>query len=107
MTLSGNDNYIKLYKFHISLFTITFILYVLMLWWVKDYLTDSGKIGVLLVYGLPSLLHLLLAWGCKQRKLWARKLSVFIGAPMLLFFPIGTVVEFYYLPLTNWENQNV
>lgn len=102
--MSANGNHLKLYKFHLALLFVTFIVYLILFWSLGDYLTESGPKAGLVVLILPSIMHFILAFGCKYQQNWARELSVFVGAPMLLFFPIGTIVGFYYMPLTQWEN---
>jgi len=68
-------------------------------------MTPSGKVGVPITFSLPALLHLALAYGSKLGNEISRKISVGVGILMLLTFPIGTVIAFSFLPLTQWKEQ--
>lgn len=105
LELSNNGNHLKLYKFHLALVLVTFLIYLFLLQEFGEYLTESGRKAVPIVFFIPSIVHFAVALGCKYQQNWARKISVLLGALMLLFFPIGTILGFYFLPLTQWKNK--
>ena len=50
--------------------------------------------------------HLAIWWGAKQRKGWARVLSLISGILSLPGFPVGTIVGVYliYLAWSKWKD---
>ncbi|WP_444994569.1 hypothetical protein [Aliikangiella sp. IMCC44359] len=68
-------------------------------------MTPSGKVGIPITFSLPAILHLALAYGSKRGSEISRKISVGVGVLMLLTFPVGTVLAFSFLPLTQWKGE--
>lgn len=69
-------------------------------------LTSGESAGFLLVMpGIPVLLHLLLAYGSYKKIELSRKTSVVIFALLAITaLPIGTILSlFLFLPATQWE----
>ena len=54
-----------------------------------------GLAWVAILLGTFGLIHLILAWGLHERKLWARPLGLVIGFLALLRFPLGTALGIY------------
>lgn len=98
-------NHLRLSRFHIGLAIAYTILFgSLMLFGWSD-LTASGKISVPIMSVLPLMFHLGLAWGSKVQSELSRKISVGIGVLLLTAFPVGTILGFFFLPLTQWGSK--
>ena len=64
-------------------------------WSVWPLSTGLAWIAVLL--GLFGVVHLILAWGLYERKMWARPLGLVIGFLASVRFPLGTALGIYTL----------
>jgi hypothetical protein len=101
----NRPNHMKLSQFHIGLAIAYAVLFgSLMLFGWSD-LTASGKIGVPIMSVFPPLFHLGLAWGSKVKSEISRKISVAVGVLLLIAFPVGTILGFFFLPLTQWNTK--
>lgn len=56
-----------------------------------------GLVWVAILLGVFGVIHLVLAWGLYERKLWARPLGLAIGFLALIRFPLGTALGIYTL----------
>ena len=65
--------------------------------------TPEEHIALVAMVALPVIIHVVLAVGCHQGLELARKGSVVAGVLLLGLAPIGTIVAFYFLPLTQWD----
>ncbi|MET1257044.1 hypothetical protein [Aliikangiella maris] len=101
-----HPNQLKLYKFHLWLAGIVFLLALLFMYWTWEDMTPSGRIGIPITFTLPTFLHLVLAYGAKRGSEISRKVSVGVGVLMLITFPIGTLIAFSFLPLTKWKEAD-
>lgn len=98
-------NHLKLSRFHIGLAIAYAVLFgSLMLFGWSD-LTASGKVGVRIMSVVPTMFHLGLAWGSKVQSEISRKISVVVGVLLLIAFPVGTILGFFFLPLTQWKSK--
>lgn len=62
---------------------------------------------VALIFSIPALVHFFAAKGLREKKGWARPLSIVIGILLLFGFPIGTicgVIILYQLLGKQWDN---
>lgn len=57
--------------------------------------------GMFLMLAIPSLLHLLLAWGAHHRAHWIRKGTMGVGLATMLLFPVGTLFGLYLYCLSG------
>jgi hypothetical protein len=56
---------------------------------------SMGLAWIAILLGVFGVIHLILAWGLHERKLWARPLGLVIGFLALLRFPLGTALGIY------------
>lgn len=98
-------NHIKLSRFHIGLAIAYVVLFGSLMLFGWSNLTASGKIGVPIMSLFPPLFHLGLAWGSKVKSEISRKISVVVGVLLLIAFPVGTILGFFLLPLTQWNSK--
>jgi len=56
---------------------------------------SMGLAWIAVVLGVFGVIHLILAWGLYERKLWARPLGLVIGFLALVRFPLGTALGIY------------
>lgn len=54
-----------------------------------------GLTWIAVLLGVFGVIHLILAWGLYERKLWARPLGLVIGFLALIRFPLGTALGIY------------
>ncbi len=101
-----HPNQLKLHKFHLWLAGIAFILALFFMYWIWEDTTPSGRIGIPITLTLPTILHLVLAYGAKNGSEISRKVSVGVGILMLITFPVGTLIAFSFLPLTKWKESD-
>ncbi|MCW8901494.1 MAG: hypothetical protein OQK95_12550 [Gammaproteobacteria bacterium] len=55
---------------------------------------------------LPAILHYFVGAGVKQRKEWARQVSIIIGFFLLFLFPIGTILGIFLMVRLSKGNWN-
>ena len=56
-----------------------------------------GLVWVAVALGIFGVIHLILAWGLYEHKVWARPLALVIGFLALIRFPLGTALGAYTL----------
>jgi len=56
---------------------------------------SMGLTWIAILFAVFGVIHLILAWGLHERKLWARPLGLAIGFLALLRFPLGTALGIY------------
>lgn len=104
-TPTENINPLRLSRFHFGLAVFYGLLAICTVFAARYFpfmAFPEIKLIILAIYLMP-LVHLGLAMGCRKKNELARKLSVAVGILMLLAFPVGTILAFYLLPLTEWN----
>ena len=56
---------------------------------------SMGLALIAVLLGVFGVIHLVLAWGLYERKVWARPLGLIIGFLALVRFPLGTALGAY------------
>jgi hypothetical protein len=99
-----HPNQRKLYRFHLWLAGFYGVLWVLFAFFAAGDVRGGFIIEIFIVMAIPVTLHLVLAFGSRAGNETSRKASVVVGVLMLLGFPIGTLLAFSFLPLTQWKD---
>ncbi|MNS12053.1 hypothetical protein D3C72_436080 [compost metagenome] len=95
-------NHIKLMRFHITLALFYFLICSLSAWLCM--IDKSTSIGIPVFCAAAVFVHLLLAYGSRNRLESSRKASEFIGALLMFGFPIGTLLGYFFLQCTIWQD---
>lgn len=100
--MEENRNHLTLAKFHIALAIVYITLFATIMIVVSNNYTHRPLLMLYLF--LIFCLHSFLAIGARKKMEISRKISVAVGVLMLAVFPVGTIISFYFLPYTEWEN---
>jgi len=95
------NNHLKLMKFHIVLAVVYFLFWLASV--CLSVLDKDTSILLPLILGAAVCLHALLAYGSKNRIESSRKASEFIGALFMFGFPVGTLLGYFFLQCTIWQ----
>jgi len=101
-SLIYKNNHIKLMRFHIVLALLYFFLCSLFVW--LSFADKDTSIWLPVFCGGAICAHLLLAYGSKNRLESSRKVSELIGVLLMLGFPVGTFLGYFFLQCTIWHD---
>jgi hypothetical protein len=101
---SGNESYFKTSRAHFALGCFAALMTMLSLTFFAIPV-DPERPGpakffpymMLSIFAVITAMHLLVWWGAKQRRGWARITSLCIGLLSLTGFPIGTIIGVYLI----------
>lgn len=106
------NNHLSLMKIHIGLaifWLLWVILFYVMLFQDAD-LNQVNRVNLgvfLFVTMMPSVIHLSLAYGARNKSELSRKLSMAVFVLIFLMFPIGSIFSICVgFPVLQWENPN-
>lgn len=88
-------------KFHIALAVVYFLFWLPSVCW--NVLDKETSILLPVILGAAVCLHSLLAYVTKNRIESSRKASEFIGALFMFGFPVGTLLGYFFLQCTIWQ----
>lgn len=100
---SGNEGYFKTARAHLVLGCLSlFVVLALLVSVVLPGSRNEPDLGMLMwiLFAMVTLVcagHFLVWWGAKQRKGWARILSIIYGVISLPGFPVSTVIGIYLI----------
>ncbi len=114
MTGTYKNNHIRLMRFHIAL-SVFYLSVAIPLSILLGRAVERGGallkdtylfyLFVFFIY-VFWVIHLVLAVGSKKRLTWARRASEFVGVIMLMGVPIGTIIGYFLLQRTLWDEPN-
>lgn len=91
----------------ISFFYLLIIILIMLAMLTSWNSNGSSFIILPLIFSVPALIHYFAAKGLRDRKSWARPLSIVIGLFLLFGFPIGTIcgiIILYQMLGKQWDN---
>jgi len=107
LTMTANlliykNNHVNLMRFHIVLALVYFFLCSLSAW--LSFVDKYASIWLPIFCGGAVCVHLLLAYGSKNRLESSRRASELIGVLLMFGFPVGTLLGYFFLQCTIWHD---
>jgi hypothetical protein len=96
-----NNNHLRLMKCHIAVLIFNALIGL----GILSLAGGGEKLFLLIIPGIPILLHSILAYGSYKKIEMSRKASVVVFVLLAIgAIPIGTIISiFFFLPATQWK----